>query len=55
MNQVLAHAFGVFLQADALLMDAREIVGLAAALAAALLAGVLGWQGTDRFLSWRGR
>jgi hypothetical protein len=42
-------------QADALLMESRQVIGLVAALLAALLAGRLGWYGTDRILARRER
>ncbi|RKS76229.1 hypothetical protein BZB76_1579 [Actinomadura pelletieri DSM 43383] len=40
---------------DALLMESRQMIGLAAAVLAAMLAAQLGWHGTDRLLAWRGR
>ncbi|MBD2900262.1 hypothetical protein ACQPZ8_44715 [Actinomadura nitritigenes] len=42
-------------QADALLMESRQAVGLVAAVLAAMLAGQLGWHGTDRILARRER
>ncbi|GAA2147911.1 hypothetical protein [Actinomadura napierensis] len=42
-------------QADSLLMESRQVVGLVAAVLAALLAGQLGWHGTDRILARRER
>ncbi|GAA2451065.1 hypothetical protein GCM10010191_81390 [Actinomadura vinacea] len=38
-----------------LLAESRHVIGIAAALCAALLAAHLGWHGTDRLLSWRER
>ncbi|CNG05093.1 Uncharacterised protein [Mycobacterium tuberculosis] len=40
---------------DSLLMDSRQMIGLAAAFVAAVLAAQLGWHGTDRVLAWRSR
>jgi hypothetical protein len=40
---------------DSLLMDSRQMIGLAAAFVAAVLAAQLGWPGTDRVLAWRSR
>ncbi|MEV4678690.1 MULTISPECIES: hypothetical protein [Actinomadura] len=40
---------------ESLLMDSRQMIGLAAAFLAALLAAQLGWHGTDRVLAWRQR
>jgi hypothetical protein len=40
---------------DSLLMDSRQVIGLAAAFVAAVLAAQLGWHGTDRVLAWRSR
>jgi len=40
---------------DSLLMDSRQMIGLAAAFVAAVLAAHLGWHGTDRVLAWRSR
>ncbi|MWA06324.1 hypothetical protein F8568_039480 [Actinomadura sp. LD22] len=42
-------------QSDALLMQARQVVGLVAAVLAAMLAGQLGRHGTDRLLARRER
>ncbi|MFI0405188.1 hypothetical protein [Actinomadura sp. 3N508] len=42
-------------RADALLMESRQVIGLAAAFLAAMLAAQLGWHGTDRILAWRQR
>ncbi|GAA3982130.1 hypothetical protein GCM10023085_75490 [Actinomadura viridis] len=42
-------------QAASLLAESRQMVGLAAALLAALLAARLGWHGTDRLITWRSR
>ncbi|MFD0900169.1 hypothetical protein [Actinomadura sediminis] len=40
-------------QANALLLDARQVIGLVAAALAAMLAARLGWHGTDRVLARR--
>ncbi|WP_171064649.1 hypothetical protein [Actinomadura soli] len=45
----------VVYRADALLMESRQVIGLAAAFLAAMLAAQLGWHGTDRILAWRER
>jgi hypothetical protein len=42
-------------QTDSLLMESRQAVGLIAAVLAAMLAGQLGWHGTDRILARRER
>ncbi|MDL4814797.1 hypothetical protein [Actinomadura opuntiae] len=42
-------------QANSLVMESRQLVGLVAAVLAALLAGQLGWHGTDRLLAGRER
>ncbi|QFG21862.1 hypothetical protein [Actinomadura sp. WMMB 499] len=44
---------GAVSQANALLLDARQVIGLVAAVLAAMLAARLGWQGTDRILARR--
>ncbi|MFS2293806.1 MAG: hypothetical protein FWJ90_14075 [Actinomadura sp.] len=55
MDVVLAFLVGVVYQADMLLMESRQMIGLLAAFLAAVLAAQLGWHGTDRVLTWRGR
>ncbi|HLV72108.1 MAG TPA: hypothetical protein VKY91_04920 [Vulgatibacteraceae bacterium] len=55
MDVVLAFLVGVVYQADMLLMESRQMIGLLAAFLAAVLAARLGWHGTDRVLTWRGR
>ncbi len=40
---------------ESLLMDSLQMIGLASAFLAALLAARLGWHGTDRVLAWRQR
>jgi hypothetical protein len=42
-------------QAGSLLLESRQLVGLGAAILAAVLAGQLGWHGTDRIIAWRSR
>lgn len=42
-------------QADALLMESRQLIGLIAAFLAAVLAARLGWHGTDRVIARRQR
>ncbi|MEW2356850.1 hypothetical protein [Spirillospora sp. NPDC029432] len=42
-------------QAASLLTESRQLVGLAAAVLAAILAAQLGWHGTDRLIAWRSR
>ncbi|GAA1541844.1 hypothetical protein GCM10009678_25370 [Actinomadura kijaniata] len=42
-------------QTTALLMEGRQLIGLAAAIILAMMAGQLGWKGTDRVIAWRQR
>jgi hypothetical protein len=42
-------------QAGSLLLESRQLIGLAAAVLAAILAAQLGWHGTDRVIAWRSR
>jgi hypothetical protein len=42
-------------QAGSLLLESRQLIGLAAAVLAAILAAQLGWHGTDRIIAWRSR
>ncbi|WP_067489386.1 hypothetical protein [Actinomadura hibisca] len=42
-------------QTMTLFTEARQIIGLAAAVLAAVLAAQVGWHGTDRIIAWRGR
>lgn len=51
MDVILAFLVGVVYQADMLLMESRQMIGLLAAFLAAVLAARLGWHGTDRVLT----
>lgn len=42
-------------QAGSLLLESRQMIGLGAAVLAAILAAQLGWHGTDRIIAWRSR
>ncbi|MFI0353803.1 hypothetical protein [Actinomadura sp. 9N407] len=42
-------------QTGSLLLESRQMVGLGAAVLAAILAAQLGWHGTDRIIAWRSR
>ncbi|MEO3828434.1 hypothetical protein [Actinomadura sp. B10D3] len=53
MDVVVSLMLGVVYQADSLLMESRQVIGLVAAFLAALLAAQLGWHGTDRLIAWR--
>ncbi|TDD67342.1 hypothetical protein [Actinomadura rubrisoli] len=55
MDVVLTLLVGTVSQADALLMESRQVIGLIAAVLAAMLAAQLGWHGTDRLIAWRQR
>ena len=55
MDELTAFVLASVYRADALLMESRQAIGLAAALVAALLAAWLGYHGTDRVIAWRGR
>ncbi|TYK43220.1 hypothetical protein [Actinomadura decatromicini] len=55
MDLLMSLMLGSVSQADALLMESRQLIGLAAAILAAMLAAHLGWHGTDRVIAWRGR
>ena len=55
MDLVMSLMLGSVSQADALLMESRQVIGLVAAVLAAMLAAQLGWHGTDRLISRRGR
>lgn len=46
---------GNMVQTTGLLLESRHLVGLVAAVLAAMLAAQLGWHGTDRIIAWRGR
>ncbi|GLW65738.1 hypothetical protein Arub01_39820 [Actinomadura rubrobrunea] len=45
---------GMIVQTTSLFLEARQLIGLAAATLAAVLAAQLGWHGTDRLIAWRG-
>ncbi|MFD0685480.1 hypothetical protein [Actinomadura fibrosa] len=55
MDVVLTLLVGTVSQADSLLMESRQLIGLFAAALAAMLAAQLGWHGTDRLIAWRQR
>ncbi|MFG1850604.1 hypothetical protein ACGFJT_02080 [Actinomadura geliboluensis] len=55
MDVLLAAILRSVYMVESLLMDSRQMIGLAAAFLAALLAAQLGWHGTDRVLAWRQR
>lgn len=55
MDVVLTLIVGAVSQADGLLMEFRQVIGLIAAALAAMLAAHLGWHGTDRLIAWRER
>ncbi|GGQ18309.1 hypothetical protein BKA00_004670 [Actinomadura coerulea] len=55
MNLLMSLMLGVVYQADLLLMESRQVIGLIAAFLAAVLAAQLGWHGTDRLIGWRQR
>ncbi|WP_168220887.1 hypothetical protein [Actinomadura sp. WMMA1423] len=55
MDSLMALMLGVVYQADSLLMESRQVIGLVAALLAAVLAARAGWHGTDRLMGWRQR
>ncbi|MFC5747104.1 hypothetical protein [Actinomadura rugatobispora] len=42
-------------QTATLLAESRQMIGLAAAILAAMLAAQIGWHGTDRLLAWKSR
>ncbi|MGH3241284.1 MAG: hypothetical protein ACRDNL_12965 [Spirillospora sp.] len=53
MDLLMSLMLVVVYRADGLLMESRQVIGLAAAVAAAMLAAHLGWHGTDRILARR--
>ncbi|MGI5206719.1 hypothetical protein ACQEU6_34735 [Spirillospora sp. CA-108201] len=55
MNLLLSLMLGVVYQADLLLMESRQVIGLVAAFLAAMLAARFGWHGTDRLIGRRER
>ncbi|WP_433464592.1 hypothetical protein ACQPZP_38520 [Spirillospora sp. CA-142024] len=55
MDVLMSFMLGVVYQADSLLMESRQVIGLVAAFLAAMLAAQLGWHGTDRVIAWRQR
>ncbi|MFC4053939.1 hypothetical protein ACFOY4_29960 [Actinomadura syzygii] len=55
MDLLMSLMLGSVSQADTLLMESRQVIGLLAAILAAMLAAHLGWHGTDRVIAWRGR
>ncbi|GAA4236991.1 hypothetical protein GCM10022254_47920 [Actinomadura meridiana] len=55
MNEFLSLMLVAVYRTDALLMESRQLIGLVAAVLAAMLAAQVGWHGTDRILTWRGR
>ncbi|NDU74490.1 hypothetical protein GWI34_17900 [Actinomadura sp. DSM 109109] len=55
MDVLMSFMLGVVYQADSLLMESRQVIGLVAAFLAAVLAAQFGWHGTDRLLAWRQR
>ncbi|WP_242903089.1 hypothetical protein [Actinomadura terrae] len=55
MDVVVGLFAGSVIQADGLLMESRQVIGLIAAFLAAMLAAQLGWHGTDRLIAWRQR
>ncbi|MFI0370193.1 hypothetical protein ACH35V_20175 [Actinomadura sp. 1N219] len=55
MDLLMSLMLVVVYRADMLLMESRQVIGLLAAVLAAMLAAQLGWHGTDRILAWRER
>ncbi|GAA4074635.1 MULTISPECIES: hypothetical protein [Actinomadura] len=55
MDFVVSLLVGMVMQTTSLLLESRQLIGLAAAVLAAILAAQLGWHGTDRLIAWRGR
>lgn len=55
MDSLVAQLLGVTTQWASLMMESRHVVGLVAAVLAAVLAAQLGWHGTDRIIAWRER
>ena len=55
MDFLMSLMLGVVYQADSLLMESRQVIGIVAAFLAAVLAAQLGWHGTDRVIGWRQR
>lgn len=53
MDVLMSLMLGVVYRADSLLMESRQVIGLVAAVLAAMLAAQLGWHGTDRLIAWR--
>ncbi|MFC5180272.1 hypothetical protein [Actinomadura harenae] len=55
MENLIGLVLGSVLQAPVLISESRQVVGLLAAAAVAVLAARLGWLGTDRLIARRGR
>ncbi|MEU8121644.1 hypothetical protein AB0C21_23315 [Spirillospora sp. NPDC049024] len=55
MDFLMSLMLGVVYQADSLLMESRQVIGIVAAFLAAVLAAQFGWHGTDRVIGWRQR
>ncbi|QXJ22142.1 hypothetical protein AGRA3207_003095 [Actinomadura graeca] len=55
MDLVLTFLVGSIARTDALLLESRQVIGLAAAALLAMLAAHVGWHGTDRLITWRQR
>jgi hypothetical protein len=55
MDQLMTVIMANMVQTSSLLIESRQLVGLVAAVLAAMLAAQLGWHGTDRIIAWRGR
>ncbi|MFC9969340.1 hypothetical protein ACFVH6_00400 [Spirillospora sp. NPDC127200] len=55
MDSLVTLLLSSIVQTLTLLTEARQVIGLAAAVLAAVLAAQFGWHGTDRIIAWRGR
>ncbi|MES9543390.1 MULTISPECIES: hypothetical protein [unclassified Actinomadura] len=55
MDFLMSLMLGVVYQADSLLMESRQVIGIVAAFLAAVLAAQFGWHGTDRVIGRRQR
>ena len=55
MDLLVSLVLGTAFRADLLVLDSRQVIGVVAAVLAAMLAAQLGWHGTDWLIAWRGR
>ncbi|MDL4776169.1 MULTISPECIES: hypothetical protein [Thermomonosporaceae] len=55
MDFLMTLMLGTVSQTASLLMEGRQVIGMLAAVLAAMLAAQLGWHGTDRLIAWRHR